>query len=201
MAAVLLTLSPGPDILFVTAKSMAQGAKHGVYVTCGLVSGVFIYSLLASLGLLVIVRASSLVFESVRVLGVLYLSYLAYQAWINRKALNLESSPKGGKTFFSLYRTGLLMSLLNPKLMIFFLAFFPQFVQLESPQAGLHIFFLGVLFCLQAFLIMSLVALGASKLTQTLREKPQTAEYLNITTAVVLLSIAFLMVLDGFKSF
>ncbi len=197
LAAVLLTLAPGPDILFVTSKSMAKGARSGVFVACGLISGVFIYSVLASLGLLVVVRSSPIVFESVRYLGAAYLLYLAWGAWKARKSMALPSADRGGAFFFSLYRTGLLMSLLNPKLIIFFLAFFPQFVALESPDAGTHIFLLGIIFCVQAFFIMAGVAVCAARLTRQLREKPQTAQVLNIITALVLFSIAVLMLVDG----
>ncbi len=196
-AAVLLTLAPGPDILFVLTKSMAQGAKSGVLVAFGLVSGVFIYSLLASLGVLALVRSSKIVFEMVRYLGAAYLLYLAWRAWQSRKLMVLPSSQKGGVSFFSLYRTGLLMSLLNPKLMIFFLAFFPQFVNLEAPDAGQNIFILGIIFCVQAFFIMAGVAVGAARVAKQLREKPQTAQILNMITALVLFLIAVLMLADG----
>ena len=197
LAAILLTLAPGPDILFVTSKSMAKGAKSGVFVACGLVSGVFVYSALAAFGLLAVVRSSQIVFESVRYLGAAYLLYLAWGAWKSRKLMALPSSQKGGVSFFSLYRTGLLMSLLNPKLIIFFLAFFPQFVSLESPNAAQNIFILGIIFCVQAFFIMAGVAVGAARLTKQLREKPQTAQILNMITALVLFLIAVLMLADG----
>ena len=196
-AAILLTLAPGPDILFVASKSMAKGARSGVFVACGLISGVFVYSALAAFGLLAVVRSSTVVFEAVRYVGAAYLLYLAWRAWQSRKLVMLPSSQKGGVSFFSLYRTGLLMSLLNPKLIIFFLAFFPQFVNLESPDATVHIFLLGVLFCVQAFFIMLGVAVCAARLTRQLREKPQTAQILNMITALVLFLIAVLLLVDG----
>lgn len=199
LASSLLIIAPGPDILFVVSKSMAAGARSGISVVAGLITGVLIYTSLAAAGLLLVVRNLPLVFNLVRWAGAAYLLYLAWSAWRHRHdALDLVSAQGANSGFWRLYGTGIGMSLLNPKLIIFFLAFFPQFVSLNHPHAGAHIMLLGFLFSLLSFVIFSLVAYGASHLTRHLREQPQTVTRLNITTALVLLGIALLLLFDNF---
>ncbi|MBQ8445608.1 MAG: LysE family translocator [Opitutales bacterium] len=190
-AAVLLTLSPGPDIIFVATKSLAQGARAGISVAAGLCSGVFFHTALAAFGVSLIFRQSSLAFNALKIAGTLYLLWLAFQAFRHRNDGIGNAEGEGGRSrFAALYRTGVLMNVLNPKVALFFLALLPQFVPADAPSPWLNMLLLGGIFSVQAFLIFSLVSLCAGKLFSALNTRPSVSKCLNLLTALVLVVIA-----------
>jgi threonine/homoserine/homoserine lactone efflux protein len=166
-ACVLLTLMPGPDILFVIMQSISQGRKAGIATALGLCSGVTVHTLAAALGISAIIAQSAAVFQALKVAGACYLLYLAWQAVREGKsALTAEAVPQ--LSLPALYKRGILMNVLNPKVSLFFLAFLPQFVTPVSGSAPLQMIFLGLLFMLQAIVVFSLVAVFAGSLGRKL---------------------------------
>lgn len=184
-AAVLLTLMPGPDILFVAAQSMNGSRKSGSAVALGLCTGLLAHISAAALGVSAVVYRSETAFQIVKWLGAAYLFYLAWQAWkSSRKSDGAPpSSPGGpdegnvsgngsgnspgngpGKTFGQLYRRGILMNVLNPKVSLFFIAFLPQFVVPDGAAVPLQMVLLGATFLAQALIIFHAVAFAAGKL-------------------------------------
>ncbi len=164
IASAILTLMPGPDIVFVLVQGVTRGWKAAQTVSLGLCSGLFFHTAAAALGLSLIVARSPFLFAAVRYAGVAYLLYMGTVSFLRRnrsgKAERSEVSPepvaeKPGR----LYRTGILMNLLNPKVILFFLAFLPQFFRTEADATPRNIFVLGVLFAAQALLIFSAVSL------------------------------------------
>ena len=126
--AFLLSLSPGPDNLFVITLSALRGARAGLWVVLGLCSGLVVHTLTVALGVGALLAASPVAFTTLKVIGALYLLYLAWGAW--------RASPATGKTqhpampdFTPLqaWRRGVLMNVTNPKVMVFFLALFDIF--------------------------------------------------------------------------
>ncbi len=203
-AAMLLTLSPGPDVLFVISTSISNGYRNGIFVTLGLSTGVLIHTMLAAAGLLLLIKNSHTIFVAVQYFGATYLLYLAYQAWKERENHNLDIHLNNTQqmqeiievnNFWKYYKTGTIMSSCNPKLIIFFLAFFPQFVDFKHPNVATHIITLGTLFAFQAAIIYSIISVIAAKLTNKLRQNIKIVKYLNISTAIVLLIIAFSILL------
>lgn len=191
IAAILLTLAPGPDIIFVATKSLAQGARSGVAVAAGLCTGVFFHTALAAFGVSLILRNSQIAFNTLKIAGTLYLLWLAYQAFKHRNDGLGQSEPAETKTRFQqLYRTGVLMNILNPKVALFFLALLPQFVPADTPTPWAHMLLLGGIFALQAFVIFSLVSLCAGLLFSALNRNPGISKALNVLTALVLIAIA-----------
>lgn len=210
IAAVLLTFAPGPDILFVATQSMAKGARAGIAGAAGLCTGLIVHITLVTTGVSVLIRQSPIAFNAVRIAGMLYLLWLALQAFRHRNdppiqdaGGNAENSAEnsGGNAaadgnadaklrLRKLYRTGVCMSTVNPKLIVFFLAFLPQFVPAGAEHAWQYLLLLGAIFDLQAFIIMSGVSLCAGALFRTLRAKPAISKALNIVTALVFVCIA-----------
>lgn len=221
VASVLLTFAPGPDILFVATQSMAKGARAGIAGAAGLCTGLIVHIALVTTGVSVLIRQSALAFNAVRVAGVIYLLWLAIQAFRHRNdppiqdGGNAENSAadssenssenSGGNAengnaargndgaklrLRKLYRTGACMSAVNPKVIVFFLAFLPQFVPAGAEHAWQYLLLLGAIFDLQAFIIMSGVSLCAGALFRTLRAKPAISKALNIITALVFACIA-----------
>ena len=122
IATILLAFSPGPDNLYVITQSLVNGTKSGIATTLGLVSGCIIHTTLLAFGVSAIISASYGLFYILKVIGAFYLLYLAYQVFKTETTLKLDASITK-KTPFKLFKQGVLMNLMNPKILIFFLAF------------------------------------------------------------------------------
>ena len=194
LASILLTLAPGPDIMYLLAKSLADGARSGVALAAGLASGIVFHTTLVILGVAALIQSSPVAFAALKYIGALYLLYLSFGALRDKSDLKLENAGTSGNRF-ALYRRGILMNVLNPKVLLFFLTFFPQFVPADAENVGRQIALLGLLFATQAFLIFSVVALCAGQLRRILFRKKGIGRVLNITQGVVLLFIAVLLFL------
>lgn len=186
-AAVLLTLMPGPDILFVVTQSITQGRRAGIVFASGLCTGLIVNVAAVSLGVSVLLMSSAIAFTALKICGAAYLFYLGIKAFLARRrnhfSLKAEADP--GK----LYRKGILMNILNPKVILFFLAFFPQFIDPDIANPVSQLLLLGVVFMLQAFLVFSLVAIMAERLTRRLMQNPGVALWMNVAEAVIYILI------------
>lgn len=191
-ASILLTLAPGPDILYLLTKSLASGAKSGITLAAGLVSGIVFHTFLVMVGVAAVIQNSQLAMLALKIFGAAYLLFLAVKSFKAAKRgaqLSMKKSD-GENNFAALYRRGVLMNVLNPKVLLFFLAFLPQFVNLSAENASLQIILLGVTFAAQAFIIFSAVAIGAGKVRKLLLQKKNLAQVLNFVESAVLAIIA-----------
>ena len=168
VASSLLTLMPGPDILFVMAQSIVQGRKTGIAVALGLCSGLFVHTALAALGISLIIASSPILFAAIRYAGIAYLIYMGIVSLRSRNDASVSIADstatlqnESAGTFGKLYRTGITMNLLNPKIILFFLAFFPQFLDKTSATPRIDILILGTTFAAVAITIFTIVALVA----------------------------------------
>ena len=164
-ASVLLTLMPGPDILFVITESISRSRKNGIFIALGLCTGLIFHTTAAALGISAIFYHSAVAFQVVKFAGALYLFYLAWQSLReagNKSNGNISSTTQ--LTFFALYRRGILMNILNPKVSLFFLAFLPQFASPETGSLPLQMIAFGVIFMIQSLVVFSIVAILANQL-------------------------------------
>lgn len=192
LTSALLTLAPGPDVMYLLAKSLSDGAKSGIALAGGLSSGVVFHTGLVIFGVAALIQSSPAALSALKYGGAVYLLYLAWGAFRDKSELRIGSTD-AAKNLLSLYRRGVLMNVLNPKVLLFFLAFLPQFVSTEDGNAGKQIALLGFLFAVQAFLIFSAVAVCAGRLRRILFRKKGIGLALNIAQGVVLLGIALLL--------
>ena len=192
LTSALLTLAPGPDVMYLLAKSLSDGAKSGIALAGGLSSGVVFHTGLVIFGVAALIQSSPAALSALKYGGAAYLLYLAWGAFRDKSELRIGSTD-AAKNLLSLYRRGVLMNVLNPKVLLFFLAFLPQFVSTEDGSAGKQIALLGFLFAVQAFLIFSAVAVCAGRLRRILFRKKGIGRALNIAQGVVLLGIALLL--------
>ena len=192
LTSALLTLAPGPDVMYLLAKSLSDGAKSGIALAGGLSSGVVFHTGLVIFGVAALIQSSPAALSALKYGGAAYLLYLAWGAFRDKSELRIGSTD-ASKNLLSLYRRGVLMNVLNPKVLLFFLAFLPQFVSTEDGNAGKQIALLGFLFAVQAFLIFSAVAVCAGRLRRILFRKKGIGRALNIAQGVVLLGIALLL--------
>lgn len=183
-AAVLLTIMPGPDILFVITQSITRGRKAGMVFAAGLCTGLIAHVTAVSLGISVLLMSSPLAFTILKFAGAAYLLYLGVKAFLarhqNHFSLATDNAVSG-----KLYRKGILMNILNPKVILFFLAFFPQFIDREIGNPIPQMLFLGLIFMIQAFLIFSLMAILADRLARGLMQEPKIALGVNVAEALI----------------
>jgi threonine/homoserine/homoserine lactone efflux protein len=195
-ASILLTISPGPDIIYVLVQGMTNGKKHGVTTAFGLVSGIIVHTSLVAFGISAILKQSEILFLVIKLFGAGYLLYLAYQVYKSDPAINVGAENSGlKKDLLSLYKKGFLMNVLNPKVAIFFLAFFPGFLWEPSGNTVAQFYLLGFLFMLQAFLIFSTVAILAGKISVYLQKHPHSGIIFKWLQIIVFIGIAVFILL------
>ncbi|MCK9172401.1 MAG: LysE family translocator [Desulfuromonas sp.] len=195
LAAVLLTLAPGPDNLYVLTLGVTRGRREALWTAWGLCSGISLHTLAAALGASAIFHSSALAFGLLKYLGAAYLLYLAWQAWrapALQPPAGLASRPDETGAVASamvLWRRGLLMNVLNPKVSLFFLAFLPQFVTPGGLPLALQMLLLGLLFMLQALLLFGALAWLSAGLGRRLLVGPLAGRAANRLTALVLAAL------------
>ena len=161
LTSLLLTLSPGPDIIYVISQSISRGLKSAVMTSLGLTSGLLVHTFFVTIGLSLIISQNEYIFNFIKLLGVLYFSYLITLTFINRnKKKELNTENKSRNDFFK----GFVMNLLNPKVSLFFIAFFPSFLFHSNLSNEIQFLILGGIFWIQATLVFILVSLFSSKL-------------------------------------
>ena len=164
LATSALAISPGPDNIYVLVQSISNGKTHGMATVSGLITGCIIHTTLLAFGVSAIIKANENLFFAIKVLGALYLLYLAYKVYTSKSELNLESNVAPNKSLKGLFVQGFFMNVLNPKVTIFFLAFFPGFLFSETMSTVTQFYILGGVFMLVSFIIFSTIALLASQI-------------------------------------
>lgn len=195
-AAILLTLSPGPDIIYVLVQGMTNGKKHGIVTTLGLVSGIIVHTSLVAFGISAVIKESQNLFLLIKILGAAYLFYLAWKTFKSDPSIHVEV-PLGEQRqeLASLFKRGFLMNVLNPKVAIFFLAFFPGFLWDPEGNTVYQFYFLGFLFMLQALVIFSAVAILAGKISKYLQRHPHSGLIFKWVQIVVFIGIGIFILI------
>ncbi|TDQ42633.1 LysE family translocator [Aureibacillus halotolerans] len=180
--AILVTLAPGPDNLFVLAQSMTYGKRAGFATSLGLCTGLLGHTAAAALGISAIVYQSAFAFQVVKWAGALYLLYLAWRAFAERHEEQGADKLKN-QSSYALYRKGIVMNVLNPKVSLYFLALLPQFVSVEQGSVPLQMMVLGGLFILQAIVVFTVLSMFAGTLGTTLQRHPRIVHAMQLTKA------------------
>lgn len=188
-AAILLTLSPGPDIIYVLVQGMTNGKKHGIITALGLVTGIIIHTSLVAFGVSAILKEFDSVYFLIKIIGAAYLFFLAYKVYTSDTTIFFDSENSRKRKLFPLFKQGFLMNVLNPKVAIFFLAFFPGFLWEPEGNIVLQVYTLGFLFMLQAFLIFTLVSVLAGKISGYLKKHPEAGKIFKWLQILVFIGI------------
>lgn len=158
LAALLVTLAPGPDNLAVLSLGMARGRRAGIGFGLGCALGCFTHTLWASLGISAVLAASEVAFTVLKLAGAAYLCWLGWQALKSPGVQLAAAADEADATPFAIYlRRGFVANAINPKVALFFLAFLPQFVPAGSAQAAAQSAVLGLLFAAQTVLVFGLL--------------------------------------------
>ena len=178
-AAVLLNLSPGPDMAFILDQTAKRGVQSGFSAMFGIWTGAFIHVIFAALGLSAILATSAVAFSAVKWIGAAYLIWLGIQALRSKgtnMSVNDQVSPKG---LMKIFKQGVLVAVLNPKVAIFFLAFLPQFVEAGAGPVSAQLFLHGSLIIVVAALVEPPLILIGGKLTGFLSNNTQVSRWMD----------------------
>lgn len=189
-AVVLLTLVPGPDLVLFLSRTIAFGRPHGYAALAGAMTGLFLHATLAAFGLSLLLAAAPTLFFALKLAGALYLLWLAVGALRAGAGFVLPATAGAAPPLLNSYLTGLGINLLNPKIVMFFVTFLPQFVDRDDPQAGPRLFALGIEFIIIALPLVSLMIYAAGALTRLLSTRPGVTRGLNLATAGLFASFA-----------
>ena len=199
--AVLLGLSPGPDNLFVLVQSAQRGWRVGLCVVLGLCVGIVGHTAAVALGLAALVAASPMLFTAIKLCGAAYLLYMAWGAWNAPVAVEETTKAQSERdvlTFQAALRwagRGVVMNLTNPKVLIFFLAFLPQFADPARSSVGLQVMVLGCVFMLATLLVFGSIACGSGLFGQILQRSARAQRWLNRIAATVFGALALRLVM------
>lgn len=189
----LLALSPGPDNIYVITQSLSNGFKSGLAVSLGLISGCIVHTTLLAFGVSALIAASEELLWIIKVFGALYLGYLAWKVYRSNGEVFLNEVI-GKQRFGALFKTGIIMNLVNPKVLIFFLAFFPSFLWNAEANTIAQFYVLGFLFMAIALITFTVLAFLAGSISSFLKSHPKTGWVLKWLQIVVFLGIAVYIV-------
>lgn len=195
LASLALALAPGPDNIFVLTQSISKGSRAGLVISLGLVSGCLVHTALLAFGVSPIIRDSDLLFTGIKFLGAAYLVHLAFRVYRHGDGIALEGVNGVPKASFRLFLRGMAMNVLNPKVALFFLAFFPGFLFSEQLPGSIQFLVLGLLFMGSALIVFAAIALLAGPISRYLRGHPGAGLYLKWLQIVVFLGIAVHLVI------
>ncbi|WP_394836830.1 LysE family translocator [Pendulispora rubella] len=191
-AALLITLSPGPDNLMVLSLGASQGRRHGMMFGFGCALGCLSHTLLAVLGVSALIAASPIAFTALKMAGGLYLVWLGVHAIRSRGAsLPTEgTAPKGeAASLGTVFRRGLVANAINPKVVLFFLSFLPQFVDPSRGHVSLQTGLLGIAFAMQAAILFGTLGYFAGAIGTQLRRRPTTAMWLDRVAGSIFIAL------------
>ena len=198
VASALLAVAPGPDIVYVLTRGIAQGRRAGFAAALGFATGCIFHTLLAAFGVAALIRSSPLAFDLVRYAGA------AYLVWIGIQALRHASSfafTEGGesKAYWTIFKQSVLGNALNPKVTLFFLSFLPQFVNTGAGNVGAQMLLLGVVFMAVTVVVFGAVAYFSGWIGEWLRRKPAIANRLNVFAGVTFIGLGIRVALPDMK--
>jgi threonine/homoserine/homoserine lactone efflux protein len=173
LACFILFATPGPDMSLFLSRTMSGGRRAGIASMLGASFGSLVHTALAAIGLSAVIAASPSAFLAIKVVGALYLGWLAIDAIRNGSALSVKEGRDEGTPFMRVFWLGVMVNLSNPKVVLFFVTFLPQFVSAADPHAAGKLAFLGVYFVVFTAPLCVLMILGAERVVKALKRRPR----------------------------
>ncbi|KVA08394.1 lysine transporter LysE [Burkholderia latens] len=185
LAVFLLNVTPGPDTAYIVGRSVAQGRSAGLMSGLGISAGCCVHALACAFGLTALLAASAAAFTVIKLVGAAYLIYLGVRMIFSKQAGAPAEAPAGqpavAKPLRQLFMQGFWTNVLNPKVVLFFVSFFPQFVSADSPHKALAFLALGSVFVVMSTIWSCIVAWVAGTVTQRFSGKPGVKKWLDRT--------------------
>lgn len=187
LTGILLNLMPGADTMYIVGRSISQGRKAGVYSVFGIITGSLVHTLLVAFGLSIILTKSIVLFNTIKVIGVIYLVYLGIKMIFDKTNVAFQAS-SNKLNIRKIYIQGLLTSLTNPKVSLFFIAFLPQFIDTKA-SGPMPFIILGLTFTVTGLLWCLFVAYFSSYVTKKLRGNQKVGMILNKITGLIFIGM------------
>ncbi len=193
VASLLLIVAPGPDILFLMTQSLSEGRKAGIATALGLSLGNLFHTALAVLGVALLIRNSPAAFNAVKFAGAAYLIYLAWQV-LRHRHKEIRGGVATDQPPPRLFFRGLLMNVLNPKVVLFFLAFLPQFTDPSRGSVPLQMLVLGAAFTVLTALVFGSIGLFAGAVSERFLARRKAHPAFAWLVATVFLALALRLI-------
>ena len=200
LAGILLNMTPGNDTIFILSKSMGQGKKAGVISALGIGTGCIVHTILAALGLSLIIAKSILLFNIIKYAGAAYLLYIGYKMLTDKSQLNMDNITECKSVhLWKVYRDATLTNILNPKVGLFFLTFLPQFINPASGNTVVPFLILGTTFTMTGTLWCTLLAIFASTIYTRWKNNKMASTYVNRVCGLTLIGLGIKVALSDQK--
>ena len=193
LTSLVLTIAPGPDVMYVLSQSISKGRNYGIAAAFGLATGLLFHTTLLAFGISSMITAIPWLFQAIKIFGALYLLWIAYQVFKSPASFHLKESSTNVDKPLKNVTQGLIMNISNPKVMLFFLALFPTFLNPNFGNLKIQVYTLGSIFMIQALIVFVLYAIIASSLTLVLRESKAFNLILKWLQIVVFVTLAIFM--------
>jgi len=190
LATVVLAITPGPDMALQLSRAINYGRAHGLAAMFGAMAGILVHTTLVALGISVLIIAAPPLFLALKIAGAIYLLWLAYQAIVHGGGLRIAEAAKKPPTVWQSFGTGIGINLLNPKVVLFFVTFLPQFVDAHDPTATSKLFFLGAEFVLVSIPLGLATVFAAEWLAAAFRRTKWVERALNWSFAAIFTAFA-----------
>jgi RhtB (resistance to homoserine/threonine) family protein len=188
ISGIILNITPGPDTFYVLGRSISQGKRAGVLSVLGIENATLIHTLVVAFGLAVLLAKSALAFNVLKYLGAAYLVYLGCRV-IFTKSEQVLTKEQATEKKLKIYLQGFFTSLFNPKVILFFLAFLPQFVSTHNSYGVLPFMILGLTFICTGTIWLLIITLFSAYVTRKIRNNSKLANILNKTTGVLFIAL------------
>ncbi len=189
-ATIILAITPGPDMALQLSRAINYGRAHGLAAMAGAMSGIMVHTTLVALGISVLIIAAPAAFLALKIAGAVYLLWLAYQAIVHGGGLRIAEKTKREPSIFESYMAGVGINLLNPKVVLFFVTFLPQFVDAHDPAVTGKLFFLGAEFVVLSIPLGILNVVAAAWLAAAFRKSKWVERALNWSFAGIFTAFA-----------
>lgn len=195
IASAGLAISPGPDNIYVLTQSITNGISYGIATTAGLITGCILHTTLVAFGISAVLMTTNWAVYFIKIAGVCYLLYLAFKVFKTNTTWMISSNKNLKYSHTQLFKQGLIMNILNPKVTLFFMAFFPAFLWNTSGNTTAQFYILGGLFMLITFIFFSTIAILSSPIASLLQRKKYAGTFLKWLQIIVFVAIAIVLLL------
>jgi len=196
VASIALIVTPGPDIIYVLTRGIADGKWSGVISAIGVTAGILVHTMAAALGLAVLLKTSTYAFWALKVAGGLYLMYLGYQVMKNKKAFEIAGLQKNFE-LKKCFIQGFFSNVLNPKVALFFVAFLPQFINKNSANQSVDMIIFGLIFAFMTIIFLTVLGLFAGGIGIWLKQKKKIAGKIRIGSGTILMLLGIRLIAPG----